>query len=138
MVVFFRNRFLVVFIGLLILSGCKKNAPDPRFDNLPEGHGVGLSCGIDAGAYVALMAEVKVDKSTGKVKIVRVVCVQDMGLVVNPEGANRCQERTPQGGGEPAIINMGAVVANAIFDACGARVYQLPMTPERVLSAMPG
>jgi len=42
----------------------------------------------------------------------------------------------PQGGGEPAIICMGAVIANAIFDATGARLYQLPMTPERVLEAL--
>ena len=41
-----------------------------------------------------------------------------------------------QGGGEPAIITMGAVVANAIFDAVGARVLQLPMTPARVKAAM--
>jgi len=41
-------------------------------------------------------------------------------------------ELAPKGGGEPAIINMGAVVANAIFDATGARIYRLPMTPERV------
>ena len=39
-------------------------------------------------------------------------------------------------GGEPAIIVMGAVVANAIYDATGARLFQLPMTPERVLAAM--
>jgi isoquinoline 1-oxidoreductase len=42
----------------------------------------------------------------------------------------------PQGGGEPAIICMGAVIGNAIFDACGARILQLPMTPERVLAAI--
>ena len=42
----------------------------------------------------------------------------------------------PKGGGEPPIVNMGAVVANAIFDATGARVYRLPMTPERVLEAI--
>src|SRR5690606_17290694 len=42
----------------------------------------------------------------------------------------------PQGGGEPAIICMGAVIANAIFDATGARLYQMPMTPERVLEAL--
>ncbi len=42
----------------------------------------------------------------------------------------------PQGGGEPAIICMGGVLANAVFDACGARLYQLPMTPERVLAAI--
>jgi CO/xanthine dehydrogenase Mo-binding subunit len=42
----------------------------------------------------------------------------------------------PQGGGEPAIVTMGGVIANAIFDAVGARVLQLPMTPERVRQAM--
>jgi nicotinate dehydrogenase subunit B len=40
----------------------------------------------------------------------------------------------PQGGGEPSIINMGAVIANAIYDATGARLLRLPMTPERVLA----
>ena len=42
----------------------------------------------------------------------------------------------PQGGGEPAIIVMGGVLANAIYDACGARVRQLPMTPERIKGAL--
>jgi CO/xanthine dehydrogenase Mo-binding subunit len=46
------------------------------------------------------------------------------------------KDSPPQGGGEPAIICVGGVVANAIFDATAARVYQLPMTPERVLEAM--
>jgi len=39
------------------------------------------------------------------------------------------------GGGEPPIIAMGAALANAIFDATGARLLQLPMTPERVKAA---
>ncbi|MGB5817149.1 MAG: molybdopterin cofactor-binding domain-containing protein, partial [Thermoanaerobaculia bacterium] len=42
----------------------------------------------------------------------------------------------PQGGGEPAIIGMGAAIANAIFDATGARLFQLPMTPARVREAL--
>jgi CO/xanthine dehydrogenase Mo-binding subunit len=42
----------------------------------------------------------------------------------------------PQGGGEPAIIVMGAVIANAIHDAAGARLLQLPMTSERVKRAL--
>jgi isoquinoline 1-oxidoreductase len=42
----------------------------------------------------------------------------------------------PQGGGEPAIIGIGAVIANAIFDATGARLYRMPMTPARVLEAL--
>jgi len=45
------------------------------------------------------------------------------------------KDSPPQGGGEPAIICMGAVLANAVYDAIGARVLQLPMTPERIKSA---
>jgi isoquinoline 1-oxidoreductase len=40
------------------------------------------------------------------------------------------------GGGEPPIITMGAVIANAIYDAVGVRLRQLPMTPARVLEAL--
>jgi len=151
-----------------------------------NGRGRGVACGIDAETYVALVAEVTVDTVTGVVTVDRVVCAQDMGLVVNPDGARMQMEGciamglgyvfseeirfeggkvldtnfgtyelarfsqmpeietvfvsnddlAPKGGGEPAIINMGAVVANAIFDATGARVYRLPMTPERVLEAI--
>jgi nicotinate dehydrogenase subunit B len=152
----------------------------------PSGHGVGISIGSDVGTYVAHMAEVKVDKSTGRVRVIRVACAQDMGLCINPQGATIQMEgaitmglgyalseellftggkihndnfnsyelprfssvpkidtiildrpdQPPQGGGEPAIIGMGAVIANAIFDATGARLYQLPMTPARVLEAL--
>ena len=151
-----------------------------------NGRGRGMACGIDAETYVALVAEVTVDDATGVVTVDRVVCAQDMGIVVNPDGARMQMEGciamglgyvfseelrfvggkildtnfgtyelarfsqmpeietvlvsnddlAPKGGGEPAIINMGAVVANAIFDATGARVYRLPMTPERVLEAI--
>jgi isoquinoline 1-oxidoreductase len=152
----------------------------------PSGRGIGMACGTDAGTWVALMAEVKVDKSTGHVKVVRVACAQDMGLCVNPQGAsiqmegciqmglgyalteeiqfeggnikNRgfdsyeiprfswtpkmdCvildrKDKPPKGGGEPAIIAIGAIVANAIFDATGARLYRMPFTPARVLEAL--
>ena len=50
-------------------------------------------------------------------------------LVDNPENP-------PLGGGEPPIITIGAVLANAIYDAAGVRLLQLPMTPERVLGAL--
>jgi len=53
----------------------------------PGGRGIGVACGTDAGTWVAHIAEVKVDKETGKVRVVRVACAQDMGLCVNPEGA---------------------------------------------------
>jgi len=152
----------------------------------PGGRGIGIACGTDAGSWVALMAEVRVDKSTGHVKVVRVACAQDMGLCINPQGAliqmegcitmglgyslteeiqfeggnikNRnfdsyeiprfswlpkmdCiildrQDQPPKGGGEPAIIAIGAVVANAIHDATGARLYRMPFTPARILEAI--
>ncbi len=151
----------------------------------PSGRGYGIACGFDAGSYVAHIAEVKVDKTTGKVKVVRVACAQEMGYCINPEGATIQMEgcitmgmgyalseevlftggdihtgnydtyqipqfswipeiqtrildknEAPQAGGEPGIICMGAVIANAIFDATGARLYQLPMTPARVLEAI--
>jgi nicotinate dehydrogenase subunit B len=152
----------------------------------PGGRGIGIACGTDAGSWVALMAEVRVDKSTGHVQVVRVACAQDMGLCVNPQGAliqmegcitmglgytlteeiqfeggnikNRnfdsyeipkfswlpkmdCiildrQDQPPKGGGEPAIIAIGAVVANAIHDATGARLYRMPFSPARILEAL--
>ena len=46
------------------------------------------------------------------------------------------QETPAQGSGEPPIVNTGSVIANAIFDAIGARVIQMPMTPARVLAAL--
>ena len=154
----------------------------------PSGRGYGVACGRDADTTVALMAEVEVDKTSGHVQVKRVVCAQDMGLVVNPQGATiqvegcinmglgyalkedirfeggsiltrnfdtyeftrfswvpeievvliDARDEPPHGGGEPAIICMGGLVANAIYDATGARIYQLPMTPERVLEAITG
>jgi len=52
-----------------------------------SGRGVGIACVIDAGTYVATIAEVQVDAATGKISVLRTVCAHDMGLVVNPEGA---------------------------------------------------
>lgn len=152
----------------------------------PSRRGLGVACGVDAGSYVAGIAEVEVDSAKGDVQVKRVVCAQDMGIVVNPEGAiiqlegcvtmglGYClteevhfeggevldtnfdtyqlplcnwtpkieavlienNETPPQGGGEPAIILMGGMIANAIHDATGARLLQLPMTPERILAAI--
>jgi CO/xanthine dehydrogenase Mo-binding subunit len=152
----------------------------------PSGRGIGVACGSDVGVPVALIAEVQVDKQTGSVQVKRVVCAQDLGLVINPEGAIlqvegcitmglgyaltedihfkggevldlsfgtyelprfswvpkietvliEASDQPSKGGGEPAIVAMGGLIANAIHDAVGARVRQLPMTPERIKQAM--
>ncbi len=41
-----------------------------------------------------------------------------------------------KGVGEPPIVPGGGAIANAIFDATGARLNQIPATPERVLKAL--
>jgi len=156
------------------------------FSKSPSGLGYGISCTNYLNSYVATIAHVSVNKFTGKVKVEHVVCAQDMGEVINPQGAKLQIEGgitmglsaalyeevefsggkiltrnfdsyritrfsdappidallvdnpdiPPQGCGEPAITTIGAALANAIFDAIGARVYTLPMTPERILAAI--
>jgi nicotinate dehydrogenase subunit B len=150
----------------------------------PSGRGYGIACGIDAGSYVAEIAEVKVDQ--GKVKVKRITAAQDMGISINPEGSKmqmegcimmglgyalsedihfkggqilttnfhnyavprfswmpeieailvKNDELDPQGGGEPAITPVGGAIANAVFDAVGVRVFQMPMTAARINGAV--
>ena len=53
----------------------------------------------------------------------------DSVLVPNPDVP-------PLGCGEPPIVCTGGAIANAIFDATGARIFEMPMTPERIQAAM--
>lgn len=41
-----------------------------------------------------------------------------------------------KGVGEPPVVPVGAAISNAIHDAIGVRVSEMPMTPERVFSAL--
>ncbi len=179
----------------------RRNLKDPRMIRVLEAtaerfgwrpgrtskdRGRGIALGVDAGTAVGLAVEVAVDRDSGRVRVERMVCAQDMGLAINPEGATIQMEGClvmglgyalteelrfaggavldsnfdtyqiprfswlpaietvildarndpPQGGGEPAIIVVGAAVANAVCDAVGARVLRMPITPERVREAM--
>ena len=85
----------------------------------------------------ALLEEVKFD-STGQKNldwnsypVIRFEQVPDVEIVLT----NR-PEMQPLGGGEPSIVPVTAAIANAIFDATGARLRQVPFTPQRVLSAL--
>jgi nicotinate dehydrogenase subunit B len=46
-------------------------------------------------------------------------------------------ELPSSGAGEPSSRATAAAIANAIFDATGARVRQMPLTPQRVKAALP-
>ncbi len=48
---------------------------------------------------------------------------------------NRPEERA-MGAGETAVTIVAAAIANAVFDATGLRLRQVPFTPERVKSAL--
>lgn len=45
-------------------------------------------------------------------------------------------ELAASGVGEPASCPVPAAIGNAIFDATGARLTEIPFTPDRVLAAM--
>ncbi len=157
-----------------------------RFEKSPSGKGTGIACTNYLNTYVATMAQVDVDVNTGAVRVNRIVCAQDMGEIINPQGAviqikggitmgisSALSEEIlfkdgeirvknfdsyeltrfstapkieavlvenpdlpPQGCGEPAITTVAAVLANAIHDAAGARLYTTPMTPKRILRAL--
>jgi len=152
----------------------------------PARRGLGVACGADAGSYVAMIAQVTVDEESGNTRVDRIVCAQEMGIVINPQGAKiqmegcimmglgyalyeevefsggqvlstgfhnyhlprfshmpkiethilEANDIPPQGGGEPAIIVVGAAIANAIHDATGARLTRMAMTAERVRAAI--
>lgn len=148
--------------------------------------GRGVAVADRSNTMTAAVAEVEVDKRTGKVTVKRVTLAHDCGLIVNPDGltnqiegnviqgvsrtlleevqfdasgvknldwatypviryqevpdvdvvlVNR-KEMEPLGGGEPSIVPVPAAVANAVFDAVGVRIREVPLTPQRVLSAL--
>jgi len=182
----FRLRHLEHFpkMAKVLKTGAEKFGWTPAKG--PSGRGFGFAAGIDVNTDVVVFVEVEVDEGSGFVQVKRAVCCQDMGIVVNPQGAiiqaEGCmlmglgyalreeiefegrkmltrnydtygitqfnmapelevvlidsEEEVPHGGGEPAIVCMGAAVANAVFDATGARIYRLPLSPQRVRAAV--
>ncbi len=176
--------------GMSWKQACQKLGTNPISEtgaNDPR-NTLGLNTGGAAGIQ---MADVSVDIETGRVKINRMVAVQDCGLVVNPRLAesqvygamimNACsalvEERvmdqitgrvlnadmefyklagiadigdlivhmdiSPEhdkrgiiGLGEPPAVPGTAAIANAVANAAGVRVPQVPLTPRHVLAAI--
>jgi CO/xanthine dehydrogenase Mo-binding subunit len=163
----------------------KRPSPAPAAGgNLAKGRGVAVT--QRANAYVAAVADVEVNKSTGQVSVKKIVCSHDCGLIINPDGVkNQAEgniiqgvsralleevtfdsngvtsldwasypilrfpdvpelevvlinrpEMAPLGAGEQATIPIAAAIANAIYDATGVRLREVPFTPKRVLAAL--
>jgi CO/xanthine dehydrogenase Mo-binding subunit len=148
--------------------------------------GRGVAVANRANTMTASIADVEVDKTTGKVTVKHVTIAQDCGLIVNPDGAkNQIEGNVIQGvsralleelkydasgitsldwvgypilpfpdvpdveivlinrkdmpslgSGEPSIVSIPAAIANAVHDAVGVRMREVPMTSERVLVAL--
>lgn len=103
----------------------------------PDGLKNQIEGNILQGVSRALLEEVQFD-STGQKNldwdsypVLRFEQVPEVDIVLIPR-----PEMQPLGGGEPAIVPITAAIANAIFDATGARLRQVPFTPQRVLSAL--
>jgi CO/xanthine dehydrogenase Mo-binding subunit len=103
----------------------------------PEGSRQQIEGGITMGLGYALTEEVRfsggevLTKNFDTYEIPRFSWLPKIEtvLIENP-GA------PASGCGEPPIVCMGAVIANAIFDAVGARLAQLPMTPARIKATL--
>lgn len=55
--------------------------------DLPEGWAQGIACGVDGGTVVAEVAEISLDRDSGRIRVHRVVAAVDPGRVINPNGA---------------------------------------------------
>ena len=148
----------------------------------PTGLGVGFACAADAGSCAAVVAEVEVERTSGQVRVRRVLVVQESGLVVNPDNLHNqieggvvmglglalreavryeqarilsrsfasyaiptfrdapameivvlpAPDSPPQGGATAALCAVAPAVANAVFDAVGRRIRELPLAPARL------
>jgi CO/xanthine dehydrogenase Mo-binding subunit len=151
--------------------------------------GRGIACVAYEGdnGYAALIAEVEVDQTSGRVQVKHFLVAHDCGPISNPEGLRNQIEggllqgtsralgeeitwddrkvtsidwqsyntlplgiqlpliesvlidrpgMKATGAGETAITLAVAAIGNAIFDATGARIRQVPFTPDRIKSAL--
>ena len=71
------------------LAACLRGTRDlAEKADLPTGTGVGrgYACGIyEENSFVAASADVRVDGATGAIQVIRMCCVQDVGLAINPD-----------------------------------------------------
>jgi isoquinoline 1-oxidoreductase len=167
-----------------VLEAAAKSFGWPR-KKTQEGQGFGVACGDETGSYVATFAEVAVDKTSGAVRVVRMVEAFECGAIVNPDGLRNqvvgamiqglggalfeaiefengriknphfTTYRVPRfrdvpeieailldrkdipsaGAGETPIMAVAPAIGNAIFDATGVRLNNLPMVPNGLRSA---
>ncbi|HET7392267.1 MAG TPA: molybdopterin cofactor-binding domain-containing protein, partial [Candidatus Binatia bacterium] len=107
----------------------------------PLMHQAQIDGGVVMGIGYALMEEVMIEggkvmtTNFGDSKIPSIMDIPRLKTIIqeNPVGNG------PYGAmsiGEPPVIPTAAAIANAVHDAVGVRIYDLPMTAEKVLNAL--
>ncbi|MDK1020642.1 MAG: xanthine dehydrogenase family protein molybdopterin-binding subunit [Candidatus Hydrogenedentes bacterium] len=98
--------------------------------------------GTIMGITYALYEETVYDPATGAMlnpdfEFYKIAGLADVGKIkVHLMRGPKYEDRGVVGIGEPAVISQGAAIANAVANAIGVRVPELPLTPDRVLDAI--
>lgn len=94
--------------------------------------GRGVACGIyKVSSYAAVVAEVEVDVGAGRVRVTRLVCAHDCGLVVNPDQVRaQCEGNLVWGLGMALLERLpvadGRVAAATFADSPIPRIGDVP------------
>jgi xanthine dehydrogenase molybdenum-binding subunit len=102
-----------------------------------------LEGGAAQGIGYALSEDLVIDKETGNTlsdsfatyKIPSALDMPEIEVILVEEPAPSGPYGA-KGVGEPGMVNVAPSVANALYNALGVRINSLPMTPEKVLSAL--
>jgi nicotinate dehydrogenase subunit B len=94
----FRLRYLKAPRDLAVVKAAAEHAkweprPSPKSDRSGDTlTGRGIAYAQRSGAVVAIVAEVEIDRRSGKVWARKFTVAHDCGLIINPDGLNRCIE----------------------------------------------
>jgi len=100
--------------------------------------------GIIMGISTALFEERIMDAQTGRMlnadmEFYKLAGIDDIGdIVVHLDIREENDKRGIIGLGEPCAIAICAAMGNAVANAIGVRVPNVPLTPDRVLTALEG
>ncbi len=100
--------------------------------------------GIIQGLGYALFEQRVVDRNTGVVvndnlenyKVPTALDIPEIVFEMVERPDPRANNLGAKGVGEPPIIPTAAAIANAVADALGVRIYELPLTREKILKAL--
>ncbi len=98
--------------------------------------------GIAQGVGYALYEEVKSEEGrilNAGFTDYKLPTATEMGFPIDLKFVETVDEFGPfgaKGAGEPGLVPTAPAIANAVYDAVGVRIYDLPITPEKVLAAL--